>query len=358
MNPAQNLPYHCPLHKPLSNIPMPVRVRAADEVVRSWRRLTGGRRVRDRERRTLIGCSGGADSSALVLALARVCKSVVVGHIVHDLRPREAALADARAVSELADRLGVPFVESEVSVREGPGNAEARARAARYRALDQLASAAECPFVAVAHHQGDQAETLLMALMRGCGPRGLAGMPESRPLASATLIRPMLAISGADARGICEAGGWAWREDATNADTTRLRAAVRHGLLPALERLRPDAATRIARSATVLRDASAILEERVELVWLAGRHDLPAGRAEWDRAVLKRERPAVLGDLLRRASRRLVQSRSLDRMGSRTLGPLVRAIVDEEVRPREFTVGSVRVYVRSRAVSVQGECDG
>lgn len=302
----------------------------------------------------MIGCSGGADSSALVLTLASASRGLVVGHVLHDLRPREQAEADCRAAQELAARMGLPFVRAEVAVRAGRGNMEARARGARYAALDRMAREAGCPYVAVGHHRDDQAETLVMALLRGAGAHGLAGVAESRALAHSTLVRPMLGVSREDCRRVCQEAGWAWREDLTNADSSLLRAAVRHRLLPEAERLRPGAAGRMARTSGLLRDAAMLVQERAEGVWAGGSVRLGAHRGEWDREQLSKERPVVVGELLRTAARRLGNGRGLDRLGSRGLETVVRAIADAERRPREFVVGGVRVTVRARVVELEG----
>lgn len=327
-------------------------------VIRSWRRLTGGRGVRDAERRTLVGCSGGADSSALLLALAAASPHLVVGHVVHDLRPREQAEGDARAVEALAGRLGLRIVRAEVRVRAGRGNAEARARTARYAALDRMAVETGCPFVAVGHHGDDQAETVLMGLLRGAGARGLAGVAERRDLKSTTLIRPMLSLTRADSREICGCAGWAWREDAMNADTLLLRGAVRHGLLPVAERLRPGAAERIARTAALLRDAAGLIGERSDSLWSQGVTD-EAGSVVWDRASVARERPVVIGELLRRASAVLGGGKGADRMGYQSLHAVVRAIRDANGRPRAYSIGGLRIEVSAETVSVRrGRRDG
>ncbi|MBL8745089.1 MAG: tRNA lysidine(34) synthetase TilS, partial [Phycisphaerae bacterium] len=195
--------------------------RFARRVALQWRRLIGSGGSR-----TLIACSGGADSTALLLALALASRELVVGHVLHDLRARADAEADRDFVRVLADRLGLPFVEAEVRVAACPGNAESNARRERYRSLARLASAHNCLFVATAHHADDQFETMLMALTRGCGPGGLRGIAPSRVLPESetdrvvTLIRPMLHVTRAEARAACASAGIAWREDRTNTDTS------------------------------------------------------------------------------------------------------------------------------------------
>jgi tRNA(Ile)-lysidine synthetase-like protein len=281
------------------------------EVARAWRSLTGGKSVRDDGRRTLIACSGGADSSALVLALAAAAgvkagERLVVGHVVHDLRPRARAMADRDAARALAAGLGISFVEARVRVKRAGGNAEDAARRARYRALARLARGAGCRFVATAHHGDDQLETLVMRLVRGSGVRGMRGVHASRKLGNeVTLVRPMLGVTRADARELCGLAGWAWREDETNADCTRLRSAVRHEVLPAIERLRPRAGVRAAGLARQLGGLFLVLEERVSGVWEAG-SPLPGGGRAWARGQLRGMLPVVLGELVRRGHAELV----------------------------------------------------
>ena len=243
-------------------------------IVRAWRRQTTLRKRDGKEAqggRTLVGCSGGADSVALLLALAAATDRLVVGHVVHDLRPREEALADREFVRDLAERLGLEFAEAEVGVKakrkergakggSGTRNVEALARRARYAALMEMAGERGIRFVAVAHHADDQLETVVMSLLRGSGPAGLSGMPERRVLGwpdelRVWLVRPMLGavirggITREVCRRMCERAGIAWREDATNADTSRLRSAVRHRVVPVLKEIRPSAAERATSAA-------------------------------------------------------------------------------------------------------------
>ena len=234
---------------------------AVRAIVRSWRLLTGGRPVRDVQRRTLIACSAGVDSSALAIAIAAASRDVVLGHVVHDMREASVARADADAAADLADRLGVPFVRCAIAVAALPGNLEHNARVGRYRALARLASAQECPFVATGHHADDQLETMLMRLIRGGSLKALAGVRERRPCHGVTLLRPMLGVTRADCERICTIAGWRWAVDATNDDRTRTRARLRADVLPVLRGLRPAAALRAASLATLVESAALAIED-------------------------------------------------------------------------------------------------
>ncbi len=320
-------------------------------IARSWRELTGGTaRDRDQARRTLIACSGGADSSGLALALAaavsRPADVFILAHIVHDMRSRAESLADRDAAKALADQLGLSFVEADVKVKAVKGNAEAAARKLRYQALERLAVEQKCPYIALAHHADDQLETMLMALVRGTGPRGLAGMPRRRNTGSVQVIRPALPVTRTGLQDVCRAAGWTWREDATNKDESKLRAAIRHRIIPELERLRPGAAVRATRSASLIRGAAALISARVTTL-------LPTdGKFTWKRSVLRSEPTVILGDLIKRAATTITAGSGRDRFSAAVVGRIVRAIKDDTTDPREFTVGGVKITVTSKAVTI------
>ncbi len=156
-----------------------------------------------------------------------------VAHLDHGVRG-EAARADAEFVAHLADSLGLPFDLGHWGPTR-PGHFEADARRARYAWLAEVARARGAAAVAVGHTRDDQAETILHRIVRGTGPRGLAGMPSRRPLSdSATLVRPLLGASREEVRAYLAAIGQPFRDDASNADLSRTRARIRHDLLPRL----------------------------------------------------------------------------------------------------------------------------
>jgi tRNA(Ile)-lysidine synthase len=126
---------------------------------------------------------------------------------------------------------------------------EGAARAARYAALDAAADQLGCRWIATGHTQDDQAETVLLQLLRGAGPDGLAAMAP----VSGRLLRPLLGATRAQTRACCEALGLPWREDPSNADEDLLRNAVRARVLPLLESLRPGAVSTLARAAELAR---------------------------------------------------------------------------------------------------------
>lgn len=194
---------------------------------------------------TAVTCavSGGADSSALlVLACAAGCVPTAI-HVDHGLRPGSAA--EAAVVAGLADRLGVAFEARRVAVADGP-NLEARARAARWSVLPAG--------TLTGHTLDDQAETVLVNLLRGAGTTGLAGMRVAG--------HPLLAVRRAETRALCAELGIDVVDDPSNVDPRHLRNRVRAELLPLLDDLaHRDLAPVLARQADVLRAEDDLLDE-------------------------------------------------------------------------------------------------
>jgi tRNA(Ile)-lysidine synthase len=188
--------------------------------------------------------SGGADSSALlVLAVAAGCRVTAV-HVDHGLRAGSDAEADLVRAS--AERFGAAFRSVRVELADGP-NLEARARQARYAALPAD--------VLIGHTADDQAETVLINLLRGAGAAGLAAM---RP----GMRRPLLSLRRAETVQLCSALGIAVVDDPSNADPRHLRNRVRHELVPLMNELaRRDVVPVLTRQADIARADSELLDE-------------------------------------------------------------------------------------------------
>jgi len=298
------------------------RHRIAKEIVQGWRDLT--RTANDSS--TLVACSGGADSTALAIALAGFASAernecrVVLAHVVHDMRARTVALGDREIVKTLAERLGIEFLESEIVVEQG-ANAEASARIERYKALKSLAKKESIRFVATGHHANDQFETVLMGLLRGAGPRGLRGVTRVRPLGSTVkLIRPMLDISRDDVELYLKHLGVTWAEDETNADTDKFRAGLRHGPVKELLKMRPGGARRAARTAVLMEDVVTLVEGRARKVF--------GNERTWDREDLAKEVGIVIGEGLRRIALKETKGKGEDKFTGAVLDDVVDAIRD------------------------------
>lgn len=186
-----------------------------------------------------VGVSGGADSVALLRLLHGMQDALgirlVVLHYQHGLRGEESA-GDEKFTAELAGRLGLDFYREEEDVaawaKSRRANLEDAGRELRTRFFERMIREARVTRVATAHTADDQAETVLAHLVRGTGLAGLAGIyPVAGPV-----VRPLLDVRRAELRDWLRAIGQGWREDSTNVDTARLRARLRHELLPLLER--------------------------------------------------------------------------------------------------------------------------
>ena len=185
----------------------------------------------------MVACSGGADSTALAAAVATGFRAAV-GHVDHGLRAESGR--DAEAVRELAESLGLPFWVERIEGLDARGQGlEAAARQARYPALARLARRAGATMVLTAHTRRDQAETVLLRLIRGAGPGALSGVRRRRPLAEGIeLLRPLLDVPRAATEAYCRERGLRFLHDPHNADPARARARLR-ALWPALLELNP-----------------------------------------------------------------------------------------------------------------------
>jgi len=228
------------------------------ETIRRHGLLHGGEAV-------LAAVSGGADSVALLDVLHELAPALRLAlacvHVHHGLRPE--AEADALFVRRLAATLHVPFHLDRVIVRREPPweGLEAEARRARYRALEARALAVGATRVATGHTADDQAETVLMRLLEGAGPRGLAGIAPAR----GALIRPLLDTRRDEILDHLASRGLRWVEDATNRDVRFLRNRLRHDVLPFLTRtVGPRIVESLCRSARLSRGLVADLDRGAE----------------------------------------------------------------------------------------------
>ncbi|MGM0450593.1 MAG: tRNA lysidine(34) synthetase TilS [Pseudomonadota bacterium] len=215
-------------------------------------------------RRWWIALSGGCDSTFLLYCLAvlapkyRARLSAI--HLHHGLN------ADADQwqthCERVCDALGVPLTTESLSLDPDASDLEARAREARYNCFESLLGDGEPLFMA--HHGDDQAETVLLRLLRGSGVRGLAGMPAERALGRGRLVRPLLGMERSRIEAVAREWGLDWCEDGSNRDTRFDRNYLRHEIMPRLEARWPRSGPRIARSAGHCREAERLLGELAE----------------------------------------------------------------------------------------------
>ena len=214
--------------------------------------------------RYVVGLSGGLDSMVLLHALSVARKtgltSVLVSavHIDHQLQSDSASWSTF-CVAE-ASRLGIEcrVLQVDVDCDSGKG-IEAAARVARYRALQEGLRLND--WLLSAHHRDDQAETVLLNLMRGSGPAGIAGIASIRPLSPGWVARPLLDVTREQLEAYGEEQGINWVDDPSNLDRDIDRNYLRHEVMPRLRERWPDAARSLARSARHSSAATDVLEE-------------------------------------------------------------------------------------------------
>jgi tRNA(Ile)-lysidine synthase len=218
----------------------------------------------------VVGVSGGADSLALMVALWHLRHTLDVKlHIAtldHGWRGEESA-ADAQFVVDQASALNVPITHHKLQLSNAHGNLEAASRRARYDFFAQVAHEVGAVTVAVAHHANDQAETVLMHILRGAGVRGLGGMGLKTPLPyhnELTLIRPLLAVTREDIEAYCHAENLHPRHDPTNNDLTFGRNQLRHDTLPNLKQINPNLSKSLVQLADVARTESDYIEQQTD----------------------------------------------------------------------------------------------
>ena len=208
--------------------------------------------------RVLVGLSGGVDSVVLLDVLLRLGYAVRAAHVNFALRG-EASDGDEAFVRSWCAGRGVPLAVARFDTRAEAAarglSVQETARVLRYDWFAERAAADGCPFVAVAHHLDDQAETVLLQLFRGSGPEGLAGMPVARSLGGATLVRPLLVARRAAIEAYARAAALPWRDDASNLSPRYRRTAVREHILPLAEaHFGAGVYANVARAAALMRD--------------------------------------------------------------------------------------------------------
>jgi len=217
--------------------------------------------------KVIVAVSGGADSMALLFALFQLRSAydltLMVAHVNHQLRGAEAE-QDALFVEHQVARLGIPFYQARVDVkalqRSAGMSLQHAARQLRYRFFHTLCQTLDATRVALGHTADDQAETLLMRLLHGSGPAGLAGIPPVR----LPFIRPLIAVSRQAIYSYLQTERFSWVEDSSNTHTVYLRNRVRLDLLPKLQQYNPRIVGRLNELADMLRADSQVLEQQVD----------------------------------------------------------------------------------------------
>ena len=267
---------------------------ADSDLLESVRRTIQHRRLFPSSGVVIIAVSGGADSLALMHMLSRLSLSVSL-HVAtfdHGWRGNQSA-ADMNFVLAQAAALGLP-----ATARSAPPHTphtEAAARRARYSFLSIVAGEVGASHIATAHHADDQAETVLLRLLRGTGLAGLAGMQHSTTVPDhphLTLVRPLLSVTRAQIEAYCANNSLTPRHDPTNDDPAHLRNHVRHNILPQLADINPQIRNGLAHLAeTAATDADYLQSQANALLSIHTTHTPP--RWTLDRAAFRAWHPAL-----------------------------------------------------------------
>jgi tRNA(Ile)-lysidine synthase len=220
----------------------------------------------------VVAVSGGADSVALLdilVSLRELRLNLVVAHLNHLLRGAEAD-ADEEFVHKLAETYGLPVVVKRVDVREiarrEGRSLEDAGRSARYAFFEEAAASHHAHAVALAHHTDDQAETVLMRLLRGSGGSGLCAMA---PKSAGRYVRPLLNVTRGEIEKYLQIRGITWRTDKSNYDGDFLRNRIRHELIPLLSTYNPAISDRLAATANALAADEEFLDAATEKAFAA-----------------------------------------------------------------------------------------
>ncbi|MES2201617.1 MAG: tRNA lysidine(34) synthetase TilS [candidate division FCPU426 bacterium] len=244
----------------------------------------------------IVAVSGGADSVCLFHAMKATGREFTVLHCNHRLRGRESDL-DEKFVRGLWKSVKV----FRKKIKAGPGMEE-RARDWRRECYAK----AGAKYVYLAHHAGDQTETLLLNLMRGAGLAGAAGMREMVPLGKVRLVRPWLEMDPKHIRKELKSRKLSWREDASNQDTDLKRNALRKKILPVLEKVLPGASLRMAAFCRRASEAADVLDAVVDKEL----RKIGASRT-WDREALLKMEPGLRRLVLKRLGGRIMDEAAI-----------------------------------------------
>ncbi|MDX8395680.1 MAG: tRNA lysidine(34) synthetase TilS [Mariprofundaceae bacterium] len=176
-----------------------------------------------------VGWSGGADSTALLLALKAIGKDVQAWHVDHGWR--KSSKLEAKKLEKQADIWGIPFLLATLTEKPGK-NLEALSRQARYQAFQQFSKDSGVFALCLGHHRDDQAETVCMRLLQGAGVFGCRGMRPIHRVGFLTLFRPLLHVSGDEIRQVLKGVNVPWFEDPSNVDMSLWRNRIRQQLFP------------------------------------------------------------------------------------------------------------------------------
>ena len=300
----------------------------------------------------LVAVSGGPDSVALLTLLHRLVPRwrlrLTAAHFNYGLRGLESN-EDQAFVMSLCEALQVPLrcVQLDVRTRPRRMSLQAQARDVRYRAMARLAEDVGADRIVIGHTADDQAETILLWMLRGAGITGLAGMPVQR---DGMIIRPLYEVRRREVLEFLDATGQAYRQDSSNAKPIYARNRIRHQLLPVLSQIRPAAVDAFCRMGDLCREDDRYLEEQTASVCASLVHPEGAEGYSIDRLRLQTQPLALQRRLLREVFRRMHPIR---RAPSLATVEAVRGMLSSKRGVERRCAGGVHVRVTQHALLLQ-----
>ncbi|MXX48203.1 MAG: tRNA lysidine(34) synthetase TilS [Chloroflexi bacterium] len=302
----------------------------------------------------IAAVSAGADSSAMLLLLAdtqsRHGWRVRAAHVDHLIQSEEIRQQFREGAVTLSEQAGAPLDIVEADARAESERAssgiEAAARRVRYDALSRLAEDRGAPVVSAAHTEDDQAETVLLHILRGSGLDGLSGMPAQRPLTDEVqLVRPLLGVTRQETVDVCRAYDWQPVPDPSNEHLEHTRNRIRHSLLPLMSEINPGVSERLAQL------SRAVSSDR-ELLELIGQETLTQLR-DASGAIARRQFLTLPGPLQTRVLRALCREHGLILSAERTAAALQ---VIHTGHGRVELPGGAQISVAGGTISVAQPC--
>ena len=308
----------------------------------------------------LVASSGGADSVALLKALAEIRKTsgsdasglLIVANFNHRLRGEESD-GDSEFVRDLAGELELEFHAGVAeSAAENPSSSENDLRDQRYDFLQNVARKRNCRYIVTAHHRDDQVETVLFRLFRGTGVGGLGGIPSARVVdESLTIMRPMLHVSKHEIESALREWNQSWRSDASNAASKYTRNFIRNELLPKIRERFESADDSILRLSQQAAEQAMFLKQSV--AHLFGAVTFDGATVIVHCAKLCDESPVLLRELFAELFRQ--QSWPISQLGYRELDRLAQLVAEDLDEPRFQLPGAINCEKRAGEIRLAAE---
>lgn len=322
-----------------------------DQTILEFHLLSPGDRV-------LVAVSGGPDSVALVLSLLAIKKkyalTIGIAHMNHRLRGEES-LRDNTFVQTLADKLDLPFHDAQINVKAYAKthrlSLEEAGRDVRYRFFEQVTHRHGYTKIATGHNKNDNAELVLMNLLRGAGPKGLSGIP---PLRDGRYIRPLIRVSKNQILAFLKAENQSWVFDSSNTDMAYLRNKIRYALIPQLQsEYNPEIIDALDRLSHILRQEEAFWDTETDRHFNQCLIKTEASAIIFSKPRMATLHPALLNRVFRKAIAKV--KKNLKRISLTHINELVKFCFHPSAGTSLDLPDQIRIYKRKETLIIKKE---